>query len=404
MAESDNPLPQLDLVEQRVLGALLEKQHTVPGSYPLTMNALRAACNQATSRDPVTDYDEHTLHQAVGGLRDRGLLRTVWTGAGSRTVKFHQRLAEHLALDEPAQAVLTVLLLRGAQTTGELRTRCERLHPFSDRSAVEEALHELAARPLPLVLELPLAAGQQDHRWVHLLAPVPGPDPSAESADLDAVLSGGAEQRDLRVAAGYDAAAQGYTRELAEELDGKPFDRWLLTRVAGEAAGPVLDVGCGPGQVTAFLADAGADASGLDLSPGMIEIAAGRRPDLTFAVGDLTRVLRPPAASGWAAITAWYALVHLAGSELAATLEALTRVLVPGGILALALHVGSEVRHVDEFFGAAVDLDFVLHDADQIKAAASAAGLVDIEWYLRSPLPGTGESTERLYLLGRAPG
>ena len=119
----------LDSVEQRVLGALLEKQRTVPDAYPLSLNALRAACNQATSRDPVVAYDETTILETLGRLRDRELVRFV-KPTGLRVVKYHQRLEEQLALDAEQAALLAALLLRGAQTAGELRPRTERLAPI----------------------------------------------------------------------------------------------------------------------------------------------------------------------------------------------------------------------------------------------------------------------------------
>ncbi|MGH3589033.1 MAG: DUF480 domain-containing protein, partial [Pseudonocardia sp.] len=165
--------PQLSAVEQRVLGALLEKQRTVPASYPLTLNSLRTACNQSSSREPVTDYDDALLHATLKELRDRELVRPVWSGAGSRVVKFHQRLEEHLGIGEPALAVLTVLLLRGPQAAGELRTRTARLHSFDDRAEVEATLRELAELSEPLVVELERRPGQQDRRWAHLLGPLP---------------------------------------------------------------------------------------------------------------------------------------------------------------------------------------------------------------------------------------
>ena len=217
------------------------------------------------------------------------------------------------------------------------------------------------------------------------------------------MLVEGATARDAKVRATYDAVATAYADRLGDELDRKPFDRWLLERVAGLADGnPVVDVGTGPGHVAAYLAAAGADASGVDLSPGMVEEARTRFPGLTFSVGNLTSLLRPPAASGWGAITAWYALVHLAGSELSPAVASLARVLVPGGWLALALHAGSDVHHADELMDQPVDVDFVLHDPEDVLAAVRAAGLVDVEWYLRGPLAGEVE-TERLYVLGRRP-
>jgi uncharacterized protein len=128
--------PVLEPDEQRILGSLLEKQSTVPGSYPLTANALRAACNQSSNRDPVVDYDQHTVERTARALKERGLLRIVWSDVGRRTLKYHQVLDEQLELDADERALLTVLLLRGAQAPGELRTRAERLHAFEDRGEV----------------------------------------------------------------------------------------------------------------------------------------------------------------------------------------------------------------------------------------------------------------------------
>jgi uncharacterized protein YceH (UPF0502 family) len=396
--------PQLSAVEQRVLGALLEKQRTVPTSYPLTLKALRTACNQTSSREPVTDYDDPLLQATLKELRDRELVRAVWSGAGSRVMKFHQRLEEHLGIGAPELAVLTVLLLRGPQAPGELRSRTERLHQFEDRADVETVLRGLAELSEPLVVELERRPGQQDHRWAHLLGPLPESAPAPEPVDRDVVIAAGTDVRDARVVAGYDAAAAGYARDLSDELAHKPFDRWLLDRVAEEAdGGPVADVGTGPGQVAARLAASGAEVLGVDLSPAMIDEARRLFPDLEFQVGDLTNLLRPRAAAGWSAITAWYAFVHMAPSELPAVLAGLARVLVPGGCLAFALHVGDEVHHADELFGAPVDLEFVLHDATEVIEAVTAAGLVDVEWYLRSPLPDVEVATDRLYVLARRP-
>src|SRR6478735_4983109 len=133
-------LPELDPEEQRVLGSLLEKQVTVPASYPLSLNALRSACNQSNSREPVSEYDEQTLEQVGRRLKERGLLRIVWSDTGRRTLKYHQTLDEALGLDDDERALLTVLLLRGPQAPGALRTRTERLHAFADRDAAADGL------------------------------------------------------------------------------------------------------------------------------------------------------------------------------------------------------------------------------------------------------------------------
>jgi len=404
--EATDPPIELDEVEQRVLGCLLEKQRTVPATYPLSENALRSACNQSSSRDPVVDYDARTVLDAVGRLKERGLLRTVWAGAGSRVLKYHQLLDEVLGLTESERALVTVLLLRGAQTAGELRTRTERLHDLGSKEAAEEALRGLAARVVPIVQELPRAPGHKDTRWVHLLGPVATPHQgvAAPAVDRDAVLADGAAARDARVAAGYDQVASAYADQLGDELSHKPFDRWLLEQVAGLAGRkPVVDAGCGPGHVAAHLAELGVDVMGVDLSSGMIAQARERFPHVEFEHADLTRLLRPRTASGWGAVLAWYSLVHLAGSELEEAVGALARVLEDDGWLAIAVHVGDEVRTVDALCGQAVELDFVLHDRDQVLAAVHAAGLVDVEWYVRGPYPQVEAATERLYVLARKP-
>lgn len=396
-------LPVLDATDQRILGSLLEKQHTVPASYPLTLNALRTACNQTSSREPVTDYDEKTLTDALKGLRDRRLVRVVWAEKGSRTLKYHQLLDAELALADDERALLTVLLLRGPQSPGELRTRTERLHPFADKDTVAACLTRLAAASPPLVRELPLQRGQQDRRWVHLLGPVAAGAPAADApADREAVLAGGAAARDAAVLAAYDAAAAAYSEALIDELVGKPFDVWILERIAAEADGPVMDLGCGPGQIMAFLADTGIEVHGLDGSAAMVEQARANFPDLDVAVGRFHQLLRPRNAAAWGAVVAWYAFVHLAPSELAPTMAGVAATLRPGGTLALALHLGEGIVHADTLCGVEVDLDVVTHDRDQVLAAVGEAGLEVAEWYVRSPYTHEAQTT-RLYVLARRP-
>jgi uncharacterized protein YceH (UPF0502 family) len=398
-------LPVLEPEEQRILGSLLEKQSTVPASYPLTANALLAACNQTSSRDPVVAYDEQLVAHTTRALKERGLLRIVWSDTGRRTLKYHQILDERLELEPDERALLTVLLLRGAQTPGELRTRTERLHPFADRGQVEASLHRMAGRAQPPVRELERQPGQQDRRWVHLLGPAaPEAAPAPAAVDRDSVITGGADARDTRVRSSYDAVATAYADHLVDELRGLAFETWLLDRVLAHAQGkPVVEVGSGPGHVTAYLADGGADATGIDLSPSMVSEARRRFPGRTFEVGDLRRLARPAAGPGWAAVLGWYSLIHLAASELPPAIAALVRPLAPGGWLVLGLHAGTEVRHLDEWFGHEVDLDFVLHEPASVVAAVEAAGLVDVEWYLRGPLTARGETTQRLYVVGRTP-
>jgi uncharacterized protein len=400
-------LPSLDAVEQRVLGCLLEKQVTVPATYPLTLNALRGACNQTSNRDPVMDLDERTIETIARALRDRGLLRIVWADTGRRVLKYHQTLVETLALAGDERSLVTVLLLRGPQTAGELKARTERLHPFAGRDDVTDCLQRLADRAAPLVRRLERGPGQQDHRWAHLFGPVPEPAAGAAAqaeVDRERPLTDGAAARDERVRATYAAIAADYAEELATELEGLPFERWLLGRVLGEAGGrPVVEAGCGPGHVTAYLAAAGADARGIDLTPRMVERARARFPGVRYDVGDLTRLIRPENADGWGAVLGWYSLIHLADSEFPAAVAALARPLAPGGVLVVAGHAGREVRRVTSWFGHDVDLDVVLRDPADVVAAVTAAGLGQIEWYARGPLLARAETTDRFYVMARRP-
>jgi uncharacterized protein YceH (UPF0502 family) len=156
----------LSAPEIRVLGCLLEKQRTTPDAYPLSLNALRLACNQATNRDPVTEYDEAVIRDALHRLSRRRWARLA-SGAGSRAPKYRHLLDEALGLPEDELAVLCVLMLRGPQTPGELKQRTERLHPLADLSAVLDALERLIGRGL--AARLPRRPGQKEERYTHLL-------------------------------------------------------------------------------------------------------------------------------------------------------------------------------------------------------------------------------------------
>ena len=151
-----------DVVEIRVLGCLLEKQRTTPDAYPLTLNALRLACNQSTNRDPVVDYDEHEIREALTRLGQRRWTRAA-SGAGSRAAKFRHLFDEALGLADDEVGVLTVLMLRGPQTVGELKGRTERLHRFGDLGEVEQTLDRLAGREL--VERLGRRPGEKGERW-----------------------------------------------------------------------------------------------------------------------------------------------------------------------------------------------------------------------------------------------
>ncbi|HUG76350.1 MAG TPA: YceH family protein [Burkholderiales bacterium] len=173
-----SPLPALSLLETRVLGTLVEKSHTVPDSYPLTLNALVSGCNQKTSRSPVLEATEAEVQASIDSLKSRNL---VIESSGGRVARYTHNLERVLQLPSQSAALLTSLMLRGPQTAGELRISCERLHGFSDISAVQGFLEELAARPAgPLVMELPRLPGARENRWAHLLSGTPQPHPPGE--------------------------------------------------------------------------------------------------------------------------------------------------------------------------------------------------------------------------------
>lgn len=152
--------------ELRVLGCLLEKQRTTPDGYPLSLNALRLACNQSTNRDPVVDYDDEVLRDALHRLERRGYTRLA-SGAGSRAPKYRHLLAEALPMSEDEQAVMCVLMLRGAQTPGELKQRGDRMHPFAGLDEVHGTLARLIEREL--VRRLERRPGQKEERYQQLL-------------------------------------------------------------------------------------------------------------------------------------------------------------------------------------------------------------------------------------------
>lgn len=153
-----------DAIELRVLGSLLEKEQTTPEAYPLTVNSLILACNQKTNRDPITELSEGQVWDALERLRHETL---VWRSEGARTERWQQSVSRRWGLDSAGKALMTLLLLRGPQTLGELRTRSERMHAFPSIEAVEAKLQSLAADEEPLVVELPRRPGQKEIRWMH---------------------------------------------------------------------------------------------------------------------------------------------------------------------------------------------------------------------------------------------
>lgn len=216
-----------------MLGVLVEKQHTVPDTYPLSLNALTAGCNQKTARSPVIEASDAEVLTAVDGLKGLSL---VFEGSGSRVVKFEHNMGRVLGLPGQSVALLTVLMLRGPQTTAELRVNCERLHRFADLSSVEGFLDELAAKTPPWVVKLPRAPGSREARWAHLLCgEVAMPEPTAAYAG--AIGEGG-------VAAGEIAALKAEQARLAAEVERL---RAQVRRITSELGLPDDD---GPGPTT----------------------------------------------------------------------------------------------------------------------------------------------------------
>lgn len=208
----DDPLPTLNANEVRVLGCLIEKQVTTPDYYPLTLNALTNACNQLTNRDPVVSFDEQTVVRAIDGLRDKRLA-TLYAGAESRVAKYKHNLSDAILLTPAEVALLCVLMLRGPQTIGELRTRAERLATFESPAEVETTLAELANRqPQPLVTKLARQPGTKESRYAHLLSgPIELPSAERELRPEPATVAVRAEDERF-------AKLESETAELRREL------------------------------------------------------------------------------------------------------------------------------------------------------------------------------------------
>jgi uncharacterized protein YceH (UPF0502 family) len=207
-------------IETRILGCLLEKERTTPENYPLSINALTGACNQSTNREPVMSLDEKTVEAGVNSLREKKLASVIF-GAGSRVQKYRHRLPEHYELTPAETALLCVLLLRGPQTPGELRSRTERMAPFESTTEVEARLDELARGDSPLVLKQPARPGQKESRYIQLLsAEIPAQDEavSATSYLPSAVPSEPASPSKVEALTTEVAALRTELEQLREEF------------------------------------------------------------------------------------------------------------------------------------------------------------------------------------------
>jgi len=204
----------LDLspVEARILGCLMEKERTVPENYPLSLNSLVAACNQTTSREPVTAYDQGTIEEGIGGLREKKLLTVVF-GGGSRVQKYRHNLPEYFNLDRRDAAILCVLLLRGPQTAGELRSRTERLFHFATPEELEGCLQGLERGDSPLIKLLPQQPGQKERRYVQLFSAEP--EGGWQTASFEAPPAARLPRDDSRLEA-LEAEVTALREEMAE--------------------------------------------------------------------------------------------------------------------------------------------------------------------------------------------
>ena len=182
-------MTELDAEQVRVLGCLLEKERTVPDTYPMTLKGLVTACNQSSNRFPVVSYDSATVQHTVDSLKDMGLVRFVHPSHGERSTKYRQVIDERLALLPTEAAVLAVLFVRGAQTVAEIRSRTERLHAFDSIEEVVAALEGLARRDEPLARPLERRPGEREGRWTHVFAQEDAPFAAAPSPTVAAPVA-----------------------------------------------------------------------------------------------------------------------------------------------------------------------------------------------------------------------
>ncbi len=207
----------------------------------------------------------------------------------------------------------------------------------------------------------------------------------------------------------YDRVAAEYAARISDELRHKPLDRALLDRLAdrvrplirSEAGPAVCDLGCGPGQVARYLRDRGLPVVGVDLSPGMVERARELNPDIPFEVGDM-RALGVPDGT-WAGVAAFYSIIHTPRDRVVDTLREIRRVLLPAGWLLLAFHLGGEVRHLAEWWGRPVDVDFVFFGRAEMEGYLQAAGFLVAESLERDPYPDVEYQGRRAYIFAQRP-
>ncbi len=199
----------------------------------------------------------------------------------------------------------------------------------------------------------------------------------------------------------YDRVAELYAERIFDELSGKPLDRQLLDRLAESVGGigPICDLGCGPGHVARYLHGRGAEVCGVDLSAGMLEQARRRDPGIPFMQGDMLAM--DIAEGAWGGIAAFYSLIHVPRPELGQAVGEMYRVLRPHGLALLAFHVGEETKHLEDWFGEPVSVDFFFFRSQEIKEHLLAAGFVIEDVIEREPYPDVEHPSRRAYIYAR---
>ncbi len=211
------------------------------------------------------------------------------------------------------------------------------------------------------------------------------------------------EQTICNTQSSYDRVAPEYVRRIYDELQHKPLDRELLDRFGDSVRerGVACDMGCGPGQVARYLHERGVQIVGVDLSPAMVEQARQLNPQIEFVHGNMLALDVPDAA--WAGIAAFYSIIHIPRGEVVDALREMKRVLQPDGVLLLAFHIGNEVRHLDEWWGQPVNIDFLFFTSDEMSRNLRDAGFVIDDVIEREPYDGLEATTRRAYIFARKP-
>ena len=201
----------------------------------------------------------------------------------------------------------------------------------------------------------------------------------------------------------YDRVAENYAKQFRDEMDKKPFDRKMLDWLAEKAGslGVICDMGCGPGQIARYLHSQGVEVCGIDLSPAMVRQAQGSNPDIPFERGDML-TLADVADDSYGGIAAFYSIVHIPRQKMVRALQELKRVLRPQGVLLLAFHIGQEIKHLDEWWGKKVSLDFLFFETEEVKSYLAEAGFELEEIIERDPYPETVEyQSRRAYIFAK---